>query len=316
MDGFTKRETFLHFLLTSISILLIGSLPYLLFNMKAQVEVLKMIHMKTLDNTLFLYDTIVFNFQEYTLHIYQTIKLLFTGGDAEYYYRGVYRPIFPELWELFLKSMTYMILGLFFGLLLALVMTFLVMYFSRKYRALPKIILFFLESLPDIFIILIIQISIIWTYKKTGLLVFDITSTADGDPVVVPIFILSLLPAIYMNKLLLLAFEEEESRQYVEFAFSKGFSKSYILIIHILRNSILTFFNHFRSIFTFLLANLLMLEIIFNINGFMTFVYKHSVLNPEILTISLFMVFIPFFLIFTIVQWTIHRSFPSGRSTL
>lgn len=310
------RKSLIQFILTSISIVLIGSLPYLFFNMKSQVDVLMMIEKKELNNTLFLQDTIVFNVQEYGLHMWNTVKRMTTGGMVEYYESGRYYSLFPELLELFTKSMMYLILGLILGLAVAVVMTILIMSLSSKVRKFPKMILFVLESLPDIFIILILQLLIIWIYKKTDLLIFNITSTLDGEPVLLPILVLSLLPGIYVTKYLLLAFEYEEEQPYVKLALSKGLSKWTILFVHMFRNSVLTLFNHFKSIFTFALANLLMLEIIFDIEGFMTFIYKNSVLNPEILTISLFLVFVPFFIVFTIIQWVLESKFLQGGGTL
>ncbi|MEC3884959.1 ABC transporter permease subunit [Halobacillus sp. HZG1] len=310
------RKSLIQFILTSISIVLIGSLPYLFFNMKSQVDVLMMIEKKELNNTLFLQDTIVFNVQEYGLHMWNTVKRMTTGGMGEYYESGRYYSLFPELLELFTKSMMYLILGLILGLAVAVVMTILIMSLSSKVRKFPKMILFVLESLPDIFIILILQLLIIWIYKKTDLLLFNITSTLDGEPVLLPILVLSLLPGIYVTKYLLLAFEYEEKQPYVKLALSKGLSKWTILFVHMFRNSVLTLFNHFKSIFTFALANLLMLEIIFDIEGFMTFIYKNSVLNPEILTISLFLVFVPFFIVFTIIQWVLESKFLQWGGTL
>ncbi|TGB03692.1 ABC transporter permease subunit [Halobacillus salinus] len=306
----------LQFILTSISIVLIGSLPYLLFNMKSQLDVLMMIERNELNNTLFLHDTIVFNIQEYGMHMWNTLKLMTSGGVVEYYQNGKYYSLFPELFELFTKSMVYLVLGLVIGLVVAVVSTIVIMSISGKVRALPKMILFVLESLPDIFIILIVQLLIIWIYQKTGLLVFNITSTFEGEPVLLPVLVLSLLPGIYVTKYLLLAFEYEEEQPYVKLALSKGLSKWRILFIHMFRNSVLTLFNHFKSIFTFALANLLMLEIIFDIDGFMTFLYKNSVLNPEVLTISLFLVFIPFFIGFTILKWGLERKFWRGEGML
>lgn len=309
---FLKRLT-IQFLLTSISIFLISSLPYLFFNIKAQIDILKMIEMKTLDNTLFLYDTIMLNFQEYFSHIFTNFKQIVTGQVTDYYARGREFPLFPEMRELFAKSMAYLVIGILLGLLLAVFSTLFIMSLSYKFRALPKMILFILESLPDIFIILVFQLFVIWTYKNTGLLAFNIVSGFNQEPpFILPIIILSLLPAIYMTKHLLLSFEHEEKMLYVQFAYSKGLNKWSVLLTHIFRNSVLSFFYHFKSIFTFALANLLMLEIIFDIDGFMTFIFEHSVLNPEILTISLFLFFIPFFIIFSSCKWALESRYSQG----
>ncbi|MBN8233932.1 ABC transporter permease subunit [Halobacillus kuroshimensis] len=306
------RKSFFEFTLTSIGILLIGSLPYLFFNIRSQMDVLLMIERNELDNTLFLHDTIVLNFQEYVGHIWSTAQLLLDGGSAVYYHQGRYFPLFPELFDLFIKSMFYLVSGLALGLVAAVGFAVVIMVQSSKRRSFPKMVVFVLESLPDIFIILVLQWLIVWVYKKTNILLFDITSTFDGDPVLLPILVLSILPGIYITKYLLVTFELEEKQPYVTLARSKGLSRWRILIIHMFRNAWLTLFNHFKNIFTFALANLLMLEIIFDIDGFMTFLYEHSVLNPEILTFSLFLVFIPFFFVFIVIQWGLESRFLKG----
>lgn len=306
--SFLAKST-LQFILTSIGIILIGSLPYLLFNMKSQLEVLKMIERKELNNTLFLSDYIGLNYSAYFSHMVDTIRSILTGDVTSYYASGGQWPLFPKFFDAYIQSMQYLIASLAIALVVAFLLTIATMSFPSHKRKLPKAILFILESLPDIFIILLTQIAIIWIYSKTEILLFNITSGFGENAVLLPIIVLSLLPALYIYKYLLLSFEDEEELLYVELARGKGLNRSRILLIHIFRNSILTLFNHFKGIFLFALANLLMLEIIFEINGFMTFIFENGVLNPEIVTMALFMVFLPSFFFFTITQWILERSF-------
>lgn len=302
-------RTAIQFILTSIGIFLIGSLPYLLFNMESQLEVLKMIERKELNNTLFLSDNIVMNVGAYVTNIIDTFKVIFSGNADQYYARGGVWPLFPEFWEAYLQSMQYLIASLFIALVAAILLTILTMLLPTHRRRLPKAFLFVMESLPDIFIILITQIAIIWIYKKTEILLFNITSGFGEQAILLPILVLSFLPALYIYKYLLLSFEDEEKLLYVELARGKGLNRSRILLIHIFRNSIFTLFNHFKGIFLFALANLLMLEVIFEIKGFMTFIFQNGVLNNEIVTMGLFMVFLPSFLFFTVTQWFLEKSF-------
>ncbi|MGA9290829.1 MAG: ABC transporter permease subunit, partial [Anaerobacillus sp.] len=100
----------------------------------------------------------------------------------------------------------------------------------------------------------------------------------------------------------------------VALARGKGLSRWRILLVHIFRNSILTLFNHMKGIILFALSNLLMLEIIFDVHGFMTFIYENGVLNPEIVTVALYMVFIPSFILYTASQWALSRFILQGDS--
>ncbi|WP_377887485.1 ABC transporter permease subunit [Alkalihalobacillus sp. R86527] len=304
---FTKNA--LQFLLTSIGIFLIGSLPYLLFNMKSQLEVLKMIERKELNNTLFLSDNIVMNVDAYFGNIVDTVGIIFSGNTTQYYARGSEHPLFPEFWDAYIQSMQYLIVSLIVALGLAILLTILTMQLPKHRRGIPKAFLFVMESLPDIFIILLTQITIIWIYKKTEILLFNIGNAFDERAILLPVLVLSLLPALYIYKYLLLSFEDEEKLLYVELARGKGLNRNRILLIHIFRNSIFTLFNHFKGIFLFALANLVMLEVIFELNGFMTFIFENGVLNNEIVTMGLFMIFLPSFLFFAITQWFLEKRF-------
>ncbi|QHA91985.1 ABC transporter permease subunit [Bacillus sp. N1-1] len=295
------------FLLTSLGILLIGSLPYLFFNMKQQLEILAMIDEGTLSNTLFLYDSIVFNVEAYINQIGQTVKMVFNDQTMQYYARGGSLPLFPDLWKAYSLSMSYLLASLMISMLIGIVLTIMTMVFPKRIRGYLKGFFFIIESLPDIFVILLAQIGVIWIYKQTDLLLFNLTSGFDEKAIVLPILILSLLPSVYIYKYLLLSFEEEESQLYVELARGKGLDRYTILLVHMFRNAMVSLFNHFKGVFLFALANLLMLEIIFDMNGLMMFIYKNGVVNTEIVTLALYMIFLPAFILFTTFEWLIER---------
>ncbi|PFG13236.1 peptide/nickel transport system permease protein [Bacillus sp. es.036] len=295
------------FLLTSLGILLIGSLPYLFFNMKSQLEILKMIDQKTLSNTLFLYDTIVFNVEAYVNQLVHTIKVLFNGNMLDYYTRGRNVPLFPDLWHAYKLSMSYLVGSLIISVCAAIVLTIVTMVFPKRMRGYLKGFFFLIESLPDIFVILLAQLGVIWIYKQTDLLLFNVTSGFNENAIVLPILILSLLPSVYIYKYLLLSYEEEEVKPYVVLAKGKGIDHFTILLVHMFRNAMVSLFHHFKGIFLLALANLLMLELIFDMNGLMMFIYKHGAVNTEIVTLSLYMIFLPSFILFTSIEWLIKR---------
>ena len=275
--------------------------------MKQQLEILAMINEGTLSNTLFLHDSIVFNIEAYLNQIGQTVKLVFNSQTMQYYARGGSFPLFPDLWKAYSLSMSYLLASLMISLLIGIVLTIMTMVFPKRIRGYAKGFFFIIESLPDIFVILLAQIGVIWIYKQTDLLLFNLTSGFDEKAIVLPIFILSLLPSVYIFKYLLLSFEEEEGQLYVEIARGKGLNRYTILLVHMFRNAMISLYNHFKGVFLFALANLLMLEIIFDMNGLMMFIYKNGVLNTEIVTLALYMIFLPAFILFTTFEWLIER---------
>lgn len=289
-----KREIY-SFSLTILGIFLIGSLPYLLFNYDRLLKILVLIDQQKIDNANFLYDNFTLNFSSYLHHIVHTLTNMTNLGNLEYYEKGAYLPLFPEFLHLYLKSFLFLVSALALGILAGILIVYLTMLLGGRSKKGIKSILLVVESLPDIFVILLFQLLIMWFFKHTNLRLLNIYSSY-GDPAyALPIICLSVLPAVYITKYLLLTFEDEEKKDYVVFARSKGISFSAIIISHIFKNSIITFFNHFKSIFWFALSNLLMLEFIFNLRGFTTFVQSIAIRNPDIITYSLLMVFIPFY---------------------
>lgn len=296
------RQILGEFLFTVLGIFLIGSLPYLFFSMDANIEVLKMVNSGELSSTEYINDEIGLHYMAYFNHVLDTASMVFTFSNFEYF-AGIYWPLFPDFFEAIKLSMIYLVSALIIALIVSITLSTLIMTTKRKHRNLFKGMIFVIETLPDLFIILVLQIGVIWFYKKTGLVLFNITSSYGEPAIALPILCLSILPIVYMMKYLLLSFEDEERKQYVEFAKGKGVSQIRILFTHMFRNALFTFMNHFKTIFWFTLSNLLMLEIIFNIRGMSNFIWQNGALNPEILTITLLILFIPFFIIFTVMKY-------------
>lgn len=296
------------FVFTVIGIFMIGSLQYLFFGneIKSMRIVLDMLRSGELWNADFLGHDIGFHFSAFYSHIIDTIAHLPALLEVKYYQGGRYLPLFPTFFEKYLYSMEVLAGALVIGLLAAVVFTYMVMLLSKRIRRLVYPLLFFLESLPDIFVILILQTLIIWVYQETGIKVFDILATDDDPAYGLPIVCLSILPAIFLIKHLVQMFEDEAEKPYVNFARGKGLRKSTILLVHIFRNTLIVLFYEFKTIFWFALSNLLVLEMLLNMKGFMWFMWTYAI-TPHILTIGLLMVFLPFFIFFSIGHVIIEK---------
>ncbi|UJF26322.1 ABC transporter permease subunit [Planococcus sp. 107-1] len=102
--------------------------------------------------------------------------------------------------------------------------------------------MYFLESLPDLLIIMAAQLGIIFIYLKTDVLISKI-AVVGGDKIYwLPVLCLSILPMIQLYRLCMLTFQEEERQMYVELARSLGFSKVFIVWMHMFRNAIISVF--------------------------------------------------------------------------
>lgn len=267
------RKLTIQFLVSGIGIILIGALPQLFgrtgdyINPAGYVESVKRI----VDNLLHL-------------------------NEMTYNVRGTLRPLFPTIFEPFLMSMTLLVGALLLAVIVSSILTYLTMLMHKKGIEIVKFMIFIFESIPDILIIISLQVLVIFIFKQTGILVFSIASMPGEKAIALPLLTLSILPMVQLYKLMILIFEEELEKQYVEMAKGKGLRNSAILLIHIFRNAGISIFHHSKSILWFMLSNLFVLEYLFNIYGITQFMIEY--LTPEIFTVGLFMFFIPLYFLY------------------
>nr|WP_276516671.1 ABC transporter permease subunit [Fictibacillus nanhaiensis] len=177
-------------------------------------------------------------------------------------------------------------------------LTILYMLFPAQLKTLIKRMIVAIETLPDIFIIILVQLTVIWFYKTTGVLMFNIVNVYNTEAYFLPIFAISILPTLYIVKYLILTIEEESLKHYIEFAKGKGLHNFYILIVYLMKNTAVPLFFQMKTIFWIILSNLLILEILFNIYGITRFIADYGVENPHLAAICLIAIFLPFFVLF------------------
>ncbi|WP_221569310.1 ABC transporter permease subunit [Alkalihalobacillus sp. TS-13] len=245
------------------------------------------------------------NWLAYFQSISEVISGVFNIQEVTYNTDGTERKLLPQLIHIGTYSVTVVVGSILLALIMAAFLTFITMLLPPKWIKKIKVGTFILESLPDILIIIISQLTVVWLYKKTGLLIFEIASLP-GEPIyILPIFCLAILPMIQYFKVMISIVEGELEKQYVELAKAKGVLPKKILIIHVLRNALASILNYSKTVIWFMLSNLLILEYIFNINGIMRFLLDY--LNPIIFAWSLLATFIPIFLLFALGQWLLER---------
>jgi peptide/nickel transport system permease protein len=233
------------------------------------------------------------------------VVTLFNLGDLKYQASiHTEREVFPAIIEPYLYSMTVLFAALVIGVISAIVLTYITMLLHRKVINAIKFVVFLFESLPDIFVIILVQSFIVWIYHQTGTLLFSIAVFKEKI-YFLPIICLAVLPAVQFYKILILIFEEELEQPYVELARGKGMKKSWILLNHVLRNAAISMFFHSKTILWFMLSNLLILEYLFNLFGITTFLREY--MTPSIFTIGVFMIFFPLFVLYTIGEKLILR---------
>lgn len=215
--------------------------------------------------------------------------------------------LFPTIAEYILYSLQILFLAFAAAVAFALAFTVLTMLLSEKARERVKLFLYFLESLPDLLIIMAAQLGIIFIYLKTDVLISKI-AVVGGDRIYwLPVLCLAILPMIQLYRLCLLTFQEEERQMYVELARSLGFSKVFIVWIHMFRNAIISVFFQSKKTIWFMLSNLFVLELMFNMPGIMLFMRDN--MSPEVFLVAIFSFFLPMFVLYSVGEWFFLRHF-------
>lgn len=229
--------------------------------------------------------------------------------SVDYYVgRGEIRqvPVFPELLDNITYSLQLLFLALVAAVVFALIGTFITMLLREKARARVKLFFYFLESMPDILIILLAQLFVVIIFQKTGVLVSKIAVIGDDRIYWLPVLCLMILPMIQLYRLSMLTFEAEERTMYVELAKSLGFGKAFILFMHIFRNAIVSVFFQSKKTMWFMLSNLFILELMFNIPGVMLYMFEN--LSGTLFLVTIMSFFLPIFILYSLGEWYfIHR---------
>ncbi|MFJ7826560.1 hypothetical protein [Psychrobacillus sp. NPDC096623] len=210
-------------------------------------------------------------------------------------------------------SLEILFLALLVAIFFALSFTVMTMLFKERARQRIKTLFFFLESLPDILVILLIQLLVILVHRHTGVFM-RIASTGGEKIYLLPVFCLMILPMVQLYRLSMLTFEAEERKLYVELARSLGFNKVIILLIHIFRNAIISIFFQSKKTMWFMLSNLFILERMFNMPGIMFHLSEH--LSGELFLITVCSFFLPVFIVYSFFEWYFLRRTSRGGTTL
>jgi peptide/nickel transport system permease protein len=226
----------------------------------------------------------------------------------------------PEQWSLVVMGKEYALADViagrvvysmkvfFLSLSLAMIIAFLIsVLISIVSGMVNRLLLSFvnvMESLPDIFIIIGVQLLVVMYFRQTGVLIGDI-AMLDEEIYLLPVICLTVIPSVFLIKTIVLLLKEEEQKSYIELARGKGLSSLYILLIHSFRNVVYSLFYRSKLIFSFMLSNLFILERLFNMRGVMDLLMWSTGYTFVIIST---MIFLPFFLIFTLVEQRMKKS--------
>lgn len=279
------KKLFMQLFLTIISIVLISGLPDLFMNKNVSMY-----------------------FQKIKVVLVDVIHL----NEMTYMNQGKQRLFLEDILSPYLYSLTILFGALFIAFCMAQLLTWCTLIMPMFIRRTVKNILTFLESLPDLLVFALVQMAIVLIFKKTGILVSNVASLGAEDRIyMVPIVCLMILPFVYFYKMMILLSEEELGKSYVEMSLAKGMRRIYVLIVHVTRNTSEGIFHFSKSVLWFMISNLLLVEVIFNIHGITHYMY--SDFRPEMIAACLILLVIPFFLLYAVFEWTIVRFSKRGE---
>lgn len=122
------------------------------------------------------------------------------------------------------------------------------------------------QSLLDFMIIIGVQWGLM-ELMDWGFPHFSVYMADDWYSFILPSVLLTLFPIAYLARITSLALGTQEKQLYILFARAKGVSEQLVLWKHMLRNSWSMTLDHFPSMMTVLLSNLLLVEYLTQFKG-------------------------------------------------
>lgn len=245
------------------------------------------------------------NFANYIRQMGAVIAQFSHPSHIDYQYAGKVYSLFPDILNPYLYSLKIFLSALILAFLVAFAGTYITFFFPQWMRKAVMFITFIGESLPDIFIMVLLQLIVLLVYQKTGVLLMNISEGYDQQIYFLPIVCLAILPSCFFYRIMMITVSEQMDMDYIALAKSKGMASYQLLFRHILRNITIPVLSYSKTVIWMMLSNLVILEYIFGIHGLMMFIKANP--TPLIFTISLFLIFFPFYILYAFATFLIRK---------
>jgi oligopeptide transport system permease protein len=159
------------------------------------------------------------------------------------------------------KSFTIVLLALLIGFALGLFKgIFDYRLAISKWTLFGKGSTWFFLSIPDFFIVISLQLGLMFFYDIGLFPYVDVFGSDKPDNFIMAIVYLMIYPLFYIAKVVSTCFEAEERKDYIRTAKSKGVSYTKILYLHVLWNCWITILTNLSTISLYMLSNLFIIE--------------------------------------------------------
>jgi oligopeptide transport system permease protein len=140
-------------------------------------------------------------------------------------------------------------------------------------------------SIPDLFLIIMIQIAIMTAYEWGIMPYMKVYGSDSMSVLFLNIFFLSIYPIFYIANITYSSIRDEQGRDYIVTAFSKGTPSLKVLYSHVLKNCYPKILSHTNTITLYTLSNLFIVEYLTNYRGAALFFYE-TVASPAMIGIG------------------------------
>lgn len=233
---------------------------------------------KEVQLTLPVVTTPSFNFSRYGEALNVQIKSYLDGdfGVIAYKSRQKPIPITNSLAEMIKRSLSYLLPGLLIGVAVGFLAALLAVWKPKVGKVLDAgqgLLL----SLPDFFVVVLLQFAAISVNKLVGSPVIIIMQFVKQTPLLIPMLAISLLPAALIYGTMRIAFEREWEEGYIKTAYSKGLSRPAVIFRHMMRNTMEDFLTIIPRAVSVALTSLVVVEVMANIFGLGGYAVNQSI---------------------------------------
>lgn len=248
------------------------------------------------------------DFPGYFKMIQQQLGLLTTSAPLTYYNvtASEKRPLMPDLQPFIQETLVIFTSALICSSVVALLYAFLFYRTGSKTRSILTQSARLLEMIPDLFWIIVSQSIIVFLFKTTGFNQIEIAGGFADSIRFLPILTLSLTTVFFFIKWLTGRIQEEQHASYLELARAKGMHSNQLFWQHLMPNLFYQFYLFFRTNTITILSSLVVIEYAFNVQGLFRFILINQ--DFSVLLVLLLLIYVPFFLLDTVAELCIPRS--------
>lgn len=208
-----------------------------------------------------------FNFERYGSALKAQLQQLSKGNLGTItFVSGKTYPLTDYLKEFILRSFSYLIPGLIAGIGLGFITALLAVLFP-KLGKLTDVINSLLLSMPEVLVVALLQLLVIFIDQKAGFPLIAIAPNKGITPFLIPFVSILIMPAAIVYGSLRIAIEREWGEGYIQTAYMKGLTRAHVLLKHIVRNTVPDLLSVLPKTVSVAITTMVIVEVISEILG-------------------------------------------------